>query len=160
MRSNQSILNEINPEYSLERLMLNWTSNTLATWCEELTNWKRLWCWERLKAGEADHRGWDGWMASLTPWTWVWASSRCCDGQGSLEYCSPWGRKESDTTFQLSINNNNSKSCKWTIRSAVSKLWAWRYLMAVQELENADSGVMLWWAANRSFGINIFLTWG
>ena len=100
-----------------------------------------------------------GWHP-LTPWTWVWASSRCCDGQGNLEYCSPWGHKESDTTFQLSINNSNSKSCKWTIRSAVSKLWAWRYLMAVQELGNADSEVMLWWAANRSFGINIFLTWG
>ena len=40
-------------------------SNTLATWCEELTHWKRPWCWERLKAGgEGDDRGWDGWMAS------------------------------------------------------------------------------------------------
>ena len=44
--------------------------------CEELTHWKRPWCWERLKArGEGDNRGWDGWMASLTQWTWVWASS-------------------------------------------------------------------------------------
>ena len=52
-------------------------SNTLATWCKELTHWKRPWCWERLKAGgERDDRGWDGWMASLTRWTWVWASSR------------------------------------------------------------------------------------
>ena len=42
-----------------------------------LTHWKRPWCWEILKAGgEGDDRGWDGWMASLTPWTWVWASSR------------------------------------------------------------------------------------
>ena len=52
------------------------TPNTLTTWCEELTHWKRPWCWERLKAGEEDDRGWDGWMASLTRWTWVWASSR------------------------------------------------------------------------------------
>ena len=43
---------------------------------EELTHWKRPWCWERLKAGgEGDGRGWDGWMASATQWTWVWASS-------------------------------------------------------------------------------------
>ena len=43
----------------------SWSSNTLATWCEELTQWKRPWCWERLKAGgEGDDRGWDGWMAS------------------------------------------------------------------------------------------------
>ena len=53
----------------------SWNSNTLATWCEELTHWKRPWCWKRLKAGgEGDDREWDGWMASLTRWTWVWAS--------------------------------------------------------------------------------------
>ena len=41
----------------------SWSSNTLATWCEELTHWKRPWCWERLKAeGEGDDRGWDGWI--------------------------------------------------------------------------------------------------
>ena len=52
------------------------SSNTLATWCEELTQWKRPWCWERLKVGgEGDDRGWDGWTASPTQWTWVWASS-------------------------------------------------------------------------------------
>ena len=49
-RSNQSFLKEINPEYSLEGLMLKLSSNILATWCEELTHWKTLWCWERLKA--------------------------------------------------------------------------------------------------------------
>ena len=74
-RSNQSILKEISPEYSLEELMLKLKLDTLATWCEELTNWKRPWCWERLKAGgEGDDRGWDGWMASPTRWTWVWVS--------------------------------------------------------------------------------------
>ena len=55
----------------------SWNSNTLATWCEDLTHWKRSWCWERLRAGgEGDHRGWDGWMASPTQWTWVWVDSR------------------------------------------------------------------------------------
>ena len=54
----------------------SWNSNTLATWCEELTHLKRPWWWERLKAeGEGDHIGWDGWMASPTQWTWVWVSS-------------------------------------------------------------------------------------
>ena len=54
----------------------SWNSNTLATWCEELTHWKRPWCWERLRAGgEGDNRGWDGWMASSTRWTWVWVDS-------------------------------------------------------------------------------------
>ena len=55
----------------------SWNSNTLATWCEELTRLKRSWCRERLKAGgEGDNRGWDGWMASPTQWTWVWVNSR------------------------------------------------------------------------------------
>ena len=71
-RSNQSILKEISPEYSLEGWCWSWNSNTLARWCKELTHWKRPWCWERLKAGGGgDNRGWDGWMASLTQWTWV-----------------------------------------------------------------------------------------
>ena len=57
----------------------SWNSNTLATWCEELTHWKRPWCWEGLGAGgEGDNRGWDGWMASLTRWTWVWVNSGSC----------------------------------------------------------------------------------
>ena len=54
----------------------SWNSSVLATWYKELTHWKRPWCWERLKAGrEGDNRRWDGWMASLTWWTRVWASS-------------------------------------------------------------------------------------
>ena len=55
----------------------SWNSNTLATSFEELTRWKRPWCWEGLGAGgEGDDREWDGWMASLTQWTWVWVNSR------------------------------------------------------------------------------------
>ena len=54
----------------------SWNSNTLATWCKELTDWKRPWCWKRLKVGgQGDDRGWDVWMASPTQWTWVWVSS-------------------------------------------------------------------------------------
>ena len=76
-RCNQFILKEISPEYSLEGLSFSWNFNTLAIWCEELTHLKRPWCWERLRAGgEGDDRGWDGWMASLTQWTWVWVDSK------------------------------------------------------------------------------------
>ena len=49
---------------------------SIATWFEVLIHWKRPWCRAKFKAGgEGDDRGWDGWMASLTHWTWVWASS-------------------------------------------------------------------------------------
>ena len=73
---NQSILKEINPEYFWKDWCGSWNSNTLATWCEELTHQKRPCCWERLKAGgEGDDRGWDSWMALPAWWTWVWTSS-------------------------------------------------------------------------------------
>ena len=76
-RSNQSILKEISPGCSLEGLKMKLNSNTLATSGEELTHWKRPWCWEGLgTGGEGDNRGWDGWMASPTRWAWVWVNSR------------------------------------------------------------------------------------
>ena len=72
----KSILKEINPECSLEGLMLKLKLQYLATWCEELTHLKRPWCWGRLKAeGEGNNRELDGWMASLTWWTLIWVSS-------------------------------------------------------------------------------------
>ena len=76
-------------------------ANTLATWCKELTHRKRPRCWERLRAGgEGSNRGWDGWMASPTQWTWVWVNSGS-DGQGGLVCCSPRGHKESDMAERL-----------------------------------------------------------
>ena len=76
-RSNQSILKEISPGCTLEGLMLRLKLQYFGHLkCEELTHSKKPWCWQRLKAGgERDDREWDGWMASPTQWTWVWASS-------------------------------------------------------------------------------------
>ena len=75
-RSNQSIL-KTSPGCLLEGLMLKLKLQYfLATSCEELTHWKRLWCWEGLgTGGKWDDRIWDGWMASLMRWTWVWVNS-------------------------------------------------------------------------------------
>ena len=76
-RSNQPILKEISPECSLEGLMWKLKLQYFGHWCEELTPWKRPWCWERLKVGGKGYNsGWHGWMAPPTLWTWVWASSR------------------------------------------------------------------------------------
>ena len=89
-RLNQSILKEISPEYALEGLMLKlqyfghlmWRTNSLE---------KNLML-ERLKArGQGNDRRWDGWMASLTQCTWVWANSRRYWRTGNLACCSPWG---------------------------------------------------------------------
>ena len=71
-RTNKSILKEIVLSVHWKDWYWSWNSNTLATWCEELTHFKRPWCWKRLRAGgEGDDRGWDDWMASPTQWTWV-----------------------------------------------------------------------------------------
>ena len=90
-------------------LCWSWNSNTLATWCEELTHLKRPWCWERLKAGgEGDDRGW---MASLTQWTWVWVNSGIWWWTGSPGVLQSMGsqRVRHDWATSLSL----STFCIW-----------------------------------------------
>ena len=108
-RSNQSILKEISPEYSLEGLMLKLKLQYFGY----LTHWKRTWCWERLKAGgERDDRdemvGWHHWLNGHE----FEQSAGVGDGQGGLACCSPWGRKESNTTEQLNWTELDSKEIK------------------------------------------------
>ena len=75
-RSNQSILKEVSPGCSLEGLMLRVKLQYFGHLMQRADYLKRPWCWERLRAGgEGDDRGWAGWMASLTQWTWVWVGS-------------------------------------------------------------------------------------
>ena len=77
----------------------SWNSNSLVTWWEELTHWKRPWCWERLKAGKGDDRGWDGWIALPTPevysnscplsqWCYSTISSYLSQHQGLFQWVS------------------------------------------------------------------------
>ena len=119
-RSNQSILKEISPGCSLEGLMLNWSPNTLATWCEELTHWKRPWCWERLKAGgkgnENEMVGWHHWLNGHE----FEQAQGVRAGQGSLACWSPWGRKELDMTEWLNWLMQN-KFFKDT--DAITNIW-------------------------------------
>ena len=76
-RSNQSILNKSIINICWKDWCWSWSSNNFASWCEGPTHWKpRPWCWKGLKTGgEGDNRGWYGWMASLTQWTWIWEHS-------------------------------------------------------------------------------------
>ena len=87
--SRKSVLNILWKEWCWK-----WNSNTLATWCKELTQWKTLLCWERLTArGEGGDRGWDGWMASPLNGLVFERALGVGDGQGGLACCSPWGCK-------------------------------------------------------------------
>ena len=101
-RSNQSIIKEISPGVHWKGWCWSWDSNTLATWCKELSDLKRPWCWERLRAGgEGDNRGWGGWWHHrLSGHGFGWTPG-VGDGQWGLVCCSSWGHKESDMTEQL-----------------------------------------------------------
>ena len=86
----------------------SWNSNTLATWCGELTHWKRPWCWQGLGAGgegttKDEMAGWHHWLDGHEfEWT-----PGVGDGQGGLACCNSWGCKESDTTEQLNWTELN-----------------------------------------------------
>ena len=101
-RYNQSILKEISPKYSLEDWCWSWSSSTLATWCEELTHLKRLWCWEDWRREEKGTTEDEmvGWHHRLNGHEFERALG-VGDRLGNLASCSPWDRKGSDTTGQL-----------------------------------------------------------
>ena len=103
-RSNQSILKEISPEYSLEWLMLKLNLQSFGHLMCRVTHWKRPRYWERLKAGEGNDRGWDGWMASPTQWTWVWVNSESGNGQGVLVCCKSMGLQLAEHDWVTELN--------------------------------------------------------
>ena len=103
-RSNQYILKEISPEYLLEELMLKLNLQYFGylmrrTDSFEETNVGKDWRWEEKGTT-------DGWMASLTQWTWVWVNFRSSCWKGGLACCSPWSRKESNTTERMNWTEN------------------------------------------------------
>ena len=104
----------------------SWNSNTLATSCKELTHLKRPWCWERLRAGgERDDRGWDGWMASLIQWTWVWVNSRSpwWTGRSRVLWLMGLQRAGHDWVTELNWTNYMSSE-EMTERGTMSIIWA------------------------------------
>ena len=117
-RSNQSILKEVKPEYSLARLMLKLKLQYFGHLMWRSDSLKRPWCWERLQTeGEGAYRGWDDWMESLTQWTWVWASSWCWWWTGkpgllhevtkSRTWLSSWTTYEDTTLVESGIGNTD-----------------------------------------------------
>ena len=75
-RSNQSILKEISPEYSLEGMMLKLKLQYFGYLMQRTDSFEKTLMLGKTKVGgEGDDRGWDGWMASWTQWTWIWVSS-------------------------------------------------------------------------------------
>jgi len=131
--------------------------------CEELTHLKRPWCWERLKAGgEGDDRGWDGWMASLTQWTWVWVSSGSWRWIGKPGVLQSMGsqrvRHNWETDFHFSFSctgegNGNPLQCSclenprdrgawWAAVYGVAQ--SWTRLKWLSRMTNIQGGINLW----------------
>ena len=113
----------------------SWNSNTLTTWCEELTHWKISWCWEGLGAGgEGEDRAGDGWMASPTRWAWVWVNSRSLrwtgrpgmlQFMGSQRVGHDWATELNWRIPHWGLNRKSFKklSCYSTIVSWTGALW-------------------------------------
>ena len=111
-RSNQSILKEIGPGCSLEGLILKLKFQYFGHLMQRADSLEKSWCWERSRAGrEGDHKGWDGWMASLTWWTWVWVDS------GSWW----WARR-----LDVALVHRVTKCWKWLSDWTELMGWRWR----------------------------------
>ena len=101
-RPHQSVVYETSLNIHWKDWYWAWSSSPLATWCEEMTHWKKTLI--MVKIQHRKKREWrriNDWISSPAWWVWVWASSRSWWWTGSLACCSPWGCKESDTTEQL-----------------------------------------------------------
>ena len=140
-RSNQSILKEISLEY--------WNSNTLVTWCKELTHWKRPWCWERMKVeGEGDNRGWDGWMASPTQWTWVWVSSGSWWWTGKPGVLWSMGLQRVGHDWATELNWTNCSLCLEAMPSLYSPTRIdalWKYSSPFEAMPASATGLWVHW---------------
>ena len=129
-RSNQSILKEIGPGCSLEGLMLKLNLQYFGHLMQRADSLKGLWCWERLRAGgEGDDRGWDGWMASLTQWTWVWVDSGSWWWTGRPGMLRFMGSQRvghdwvTELELELILKFRSTVSLSWTLENTPSTCW-------------------------------------
>ena len=118
----------------------SWSSNTLATSCKELTDWKRPWCWEGLGAGgEGDDRGWNGWMASPTQWTWVWVDSGSWRWTGRPDVLRFMGSQRVGHDW---VTELNWTEMKWNLVIVISINWC-LHTTFCRNLENVFSRAAL-----------------
>ena len=146
-RSNQSILKEISPGCSLEGLMLKLKLQYFGYQIRRTeTHWKRLWCWERVKAGgEGDDRGRDGWMASPTRWTWIWVNSGSWwwTGRPDMLHSMRLQRVAHDWVTELSWNFSKKE---WSSESLIVTFQTqWLYPLPFKLSLVFRRMVFVWW---------------
>ena len=108
-RSNWSILKEISPKYSLERLMLKLKRQSFGQQMWRADSLEKTLMLRKTEAGKGNCSGWDGWMALLTQPTWVWANSRRWWRTGRPGCCRPWGQSRT----QLSNWTTQWSQARW-----------------------------------------------
>ena len=124
----------------------------------ELTYWKRLWCWEELGAGgEGDDRGWDGWMASLTRWTWVWVNSERWWWTGRPGVLRFSGSQRVGHDWATELNWETELNwCREDNQGAGRSLWGRR---KGQFLDSWQWWVGRWFQAGEALGKQFYARW-
>ena len=125
----------------------------LATQCEELTHWERPWCWERWMAGEGDDRGWDGWMASLPRWTWVWASSSSWWWTGRPGMLQSMGPQSATHDWLAELNRRNfcTPRVNDEFQNNIKTIENKGYLP--EQVFNADKMILFWKNCHKRYSL-------
>ena len=124
----------------------SWNSNTLVTSSKELTYWKRPWCWEGLGVeGEGDDRKWDGWMASLTPWMWVWVNSGRWWWTRETQHAAIHGVTNLDMTERLNWTElNGNVALESFVHSNLSNRYCQHLLDHTEKAMEPNSSTLSW----------------
>ena len=141
-------INPVNPKGNQSWIFIGRTdaqaeTPKLRTWCEELTHWKRPWCWERLKAGEGNDRERDDWMASPTQWTWIWTSSGkwwgtgkpgMLQSMGSQRDGNNWATEQQQISPERELYNSKDKQGPSLHPQKLTQLVGHRYFLNIYHL--------------------------
>ena len=140
------LVNYISPECSLEGLMLK--LQYFGHLMQRTDSFEKTpWCWERLKVdGEGDDRGWDGWMASLTQWTWVWASSRSWWWTGKPDVLQSMGSHR----VGLDWSNLAAVKCKVTLSLSIVPARSLQPLQWKDWCSSCNSNTVATWCKERT----------
>ena len=139
-RSNQCILKEIRPECSLEGLMLKLRLQYFGHRMRSADSMERPSCWERLKTGgEGDNRGWDGWMASSTQWTWVWVNSRSWRWTGRPGVLQSMGSQRVGHDWANELNRTEVSSMPIFWKGFLSK-----WVLTLPKAFSASTEMIIW----------------
>ena len=131
----------------------SWSSSILVIWCEQLTHWKSLWCWERLRTEEEGVRGWDGWMASLIQWTWKWANFKRWWGIGRPCVLQSMGLERVRHDWAAEQNQHKSKPSNKILKTMILTCTFFRNSWSIRKhsSQRLQTESVRWFSGKDSF---------